>query len=221
MNLRLQYGGTFDPVHLGHLAIASAAHAAFGCTVHLMPAADPPHRPAPGATAEQRLALLRAAITDVPGLAIDARELARSGRSWTVDTLRELRAEFGEDAPIAILIGADSLLGLAGWREAGALTSLAHIVVAERPDSPIEALPAPVAALVEGRWADEPRQLGEAPSGLLFRLRQPLHDGAASDIRRRIASGEDWESQVPPAVAALVSDWNLYRGSGPVAPAGL
>ncbi|MGE8260938.1 MAG: nicotinate-nicotinamide nucleotide adenylyltransferase, partial [Stenotrophomonas sp.] len=120
MGLRIYYGGTFDPVHLGHLAIARAARDQLQVAVRLLPAADPPHRAAPGADAAQRLAMLALAIGDEPGLLLDRRELDRAERqpgvpSYTVDTLRELRAELGPRQPIAWLVGADSLLALPSW----------------------------------------------------------------------------------------------------------
>ncbi|OCG96678.1 nicotinate-nicotinamide nucleotide adenylyltransferase, partial [Xanthomonas euvesicatoria] len=103
--LHLYYGGTFDPIHLGHLAIACAARDELGACVQLVPAADPPHRPAPGATAAQRAQMLQLALANSPGLQLDTRELQRATQcdapSYTVDTLRELRAELGPAAPIA------------------------------------------------------------------------------------------------------------------------
>src|SRR5690606_12349754 len=114
--LHVLYGGTFDPVHAGHLAIARAAHDTLGVPVHLMPAADPPHRPPPGATAAQRVAMLELALEGEPGLRLGLRELARTGRSWSVDTLRGLRAEIGDAAPVALLVGADSFAGLPSWK---------------------------------------------------------------------------------------------------------
>lgn len=126
MGLRIHYGGTFDPVHLGHLAIARAARDQLQVAVRLLPAADPPHRAAPGADAGQRAHMLALAIGDEPGLLLDLRELERSARqpgvpSYTVDTLRELRAELGPHQPLAWLVGADSLLGLTGWHDWEAL----------------------------------------------------------------------------------------------------
>jgi len=115
MSLHLVYGGTFDPIHSGHLAIARAARDALACTVHLMPAGDPPHRAPPGADGATRATMVALAIDGVPGLVLDRRELERQGRSYTVDTLAELRTELGPSKPLAWLVGADSLLGLPGW----------------------------------------------------------------------------------------------------------
>ena len=214
--LQVFYGGTFDPVHNGHLAIACAARAAFGVPVRLMPAADPPHRAAPGATAAQRAHLLDLAVADMPGLCVDRRELLRAqrdpvGRSYTIDTLRELRAEWGEAVPLALLIGADSLLGLPTWRAWQTLFELAHFIVADRPGSGLDAGVAPVLATVlEGRWTARPDDLHRAPAGRVFRLNQPLQTESATEIRRRIAADGPWRQLVPSAVADAIADERLY-----------
>lgn len=219
MNLRLFYGGTFDPIHHGHLAIARAAHDALGCDVRFMPAADPPHRAAPGADAAQRVEMLGLALADEPGLRIDLRELQREGRSYTHDTLLDMRREYGGDVPIALLIGGDSLLGLPTWREWRALFGLTHFVVADRPGNALDArLPDELADALAGRWTDDPGGLRDVPAGHLFRLRQPLHPGSATDIRRRIADGRPWDSLLPPLVASYIRRHGLYGAAVDEAP---
>lgn len=217
MLLRAFYGGTFDPVHNGHLAIARAARDALGTTIWLMPAADPPHRAVPGASAEHRAAMLDLAVEGQAGLRVDRRELARETRSYTIDTLRELRAKFGEQAPLAFVIGADSLHGFVDWKEPEALLAGAHWVVAERPGSALdEHLPPAVARLVGGRWTLDAATLRATPGGRLLRLRQPLQPESATQIRRRIAAGETWHHLLPLPVARYIVDHRLY-GSAPVA----
>lgn len=206
------YGGTFDPVHNGHLAIAGAAAQALGCEVRLMPAADPPHRPAPGASAGQRAHMLDLAVEGAPGLCVDRRELERNGPSYTVLTLRELR-NTDPDRPVALLLGADAFLGLPGWREWRALFGLAHFVIAERPGQAWgpETLPGPLAAETDGRWARDPAELAAAPAGRLLALGQPLHDVSATGLRARIASGRPWRHLVPGQVASYILSQGLYR----------
>ena len=212
--LRAFYGGTFDPVHNGHLAIALAARDALGTTIWMMPAADPPHRAAPGASAEHRAAMLDLATQDHAGLRVDRRELQRDTPSYTVDTLRELRAKHGDAAPLAFLIGADSLHGLATWKDPETLLAGAHWVVAERPGSALdEHLPPEVARLVGARWTFNTAALREAPGGRVLRLRQPPHSESATQIRRRIAAGETWHHLLPLAVSRYIVGHRLY-GSG-------
>lgn len=215
--LKLFYGGTFDPFHNGHLAIARSARDELDIDVRLMPAADPPHRAPPGATAGQRAQMLDLAAADETGLVVDRRELRRAerdpdSRSWTIDTLRELRGELGDDARIALLVGADSFIGLPTWREWRSLFQSTHFVVAERPGSPLDGeLPDALAEAVRERWAATPAGLEAAPAGRVYRLRQPLHPESATDIRQRIAAGRPWRDLVPPAVAGFIAMNGLYR----------
>ena len=214
--LRVFYGGTFDPVHNGHLAIARAARDALSTMVRLLPAADPPHRAAPGATSEQRAAMLDLAVQGQGGLRVDRRELARTTPSWTIDTLRELRAEFGETAPLAFVVGADSLHGLPTWREPQALVAGAHWIVAERPGSDLDVhLPPDATRLMAWRGTRYPEDLRASPGGRVLRLRHPLQPESAIDIRRRIADAETWHHLVPPAVGRYIAEHGLY-GAVPV-----
>lgn len=209
--LKLFYGGTFDPVHNGHVAIARAARDQLDCQVRLMPAADPPHRAPPGADAGQRAQMLDLAVAGEPGLRVDRRELRRQGRSYSIDTLRELRLELGPDMPIALLVGADSFVGLPTWREWEALFDFAHFVVAPRRHSSLDgALSPQLAAAAAGRWTDSAQTLKTTPAGRLFLLEQPLQPESASDIRRRIARGEPWQDMVSPAVAGFIARNGLY-----------
>ena len=131
--LRVFYGGSFDPVHNGHLAIARAARDALHAEVALVPARDPPHKDATHADADQRAQLLALAIEGEPGLRVDPRELHRAGPSYTFDTLTELRAEAGPGAPLVWLVGADSVLQLHTWHRWRELFDLAlHLGIGQR-----------------------------------------------------------------------------------------
>lgn len=215
--LRIFYGGTFDPVHEGHLAIARAAHATLGEPVHVMPAADPPHRPPPGASAPDRVAMLELALVGEAGLLLDLRELHRDGPSYSVDTLQTLRGEFGGDAPLALLIGADSFLGLPTWHRWTELFGLAHFVVAGRPGSLLESASAELRAATDGRWVESASALHAAPAGCLLQLHQPLHVHSATAVRRLIGEGKPWRHLLPPAVAGYVQARGLY-GATAAAP---
>ena len=211
MSLLVFYGGTFDPVHNGHLAIAGAAHDVLDTTIRMMPAADPPHRPPPGASADQRAEMLDLAVAGRPGLCVDRRELQREGRSYSIETLGALRAECGADVPIALLVGADSFLGLPAWHRWRELFAHAHFVVAERAGNSLDAaLPAELANVLAGRWCDEPGALARSPAGLVLRLHQPMHLESATAIRHRIAAGGPWRAQVPAAVADYIQRRRLY-----------
>jgi nicotinate-nucleotide adenylyltransferase len=218
--LEILYGGSFDPVHEGHLAVARNARDAAAARVSLMPAADPPHKGPLHADARQRLAMLELAIDGEAGLGIEACELDRDGPSYTVDTLRLLRARRVGGRPLAILVGADSFLSLPTWKEWRSLFDLAHVVVAERGGSGFDpsALPQALAGASAGRWAHSADELHGIASGLVLRLDQPLRPESASEVRHRIATGGDWRALVPPSVADYIAGNGLY---GAVAGASL
>ncbi|MDX9995431.1 MAG: nicotinate-nucleotide adenylyltransferase [Rhodocyclaceae bacterium] len=140
-------GGTFDPVHLAHLALARTALDRLGLAeVRWIPAGRPWHRDAPGASPADRVAMVRAAIAGEPRFVLDASEAEAGAPGYTVDTLARLRRELGPDRPIVLLLGADAFRGLAGWHRWRELFDLAHIAVATRPGFPLDEVPAPLDA---------------------------------------------------------------------------
>ncbi|MGS0466713.1 nicotinate-nucleotide adenylyltransferase [Cobetia marina] len=144
-------GGTFDPVHHGHLRSAIELREALGLDhVLMIPCHQPPHRAAPGVSSQERLAMLEAAIAGEPGLKADARELFRDGPSYSADTLASLRGEYGPQARLVMAIGHDAFLKLGEWHAAERLFDDAHVVVIERPDHDAP-LPEALKALIEGR----------------------------------------------------------------------
>jgi nicotinate-nucleotide adenylyltransferase len=179
-------GGTFDPVHNGHLRAAWEAAEALDADVRMVPARTPPHRPPPIADAVGRVALLRAALAGQSRLVIDTRELDRDGPSYTVDTLASLRAEVGPDRPLVLLVGADAFAGLASWHLWRELFALAHIGVLTRPGGD-HALPAELAAFVDGRRS--PRLAG--PAGQVIDIAITPLDIAATVIREAFAAGNE------------------------------
>ena len=215
--LTIWYGGTFDPVHHGHLAVARAAADRFGVPVTLAPAADPPHRAATGADAAQRAHMLDLAVAGDRRLRVDRRELLRPGPSWTVDTLDALRVELGDAAPLALLLGADSFRSLPTWHAWLRLPELAHFIVAGRvAGGGLDDLPAALAAMAAGRWARDPDELARAAAGRLYALDQPLRAESASAVRRAIAAGDPaWHAWVPAPVAAFIESAGLYRALEP------
>lgn len=224
--LRVYFGGSFDPVHNGHLAVARGVRDALGGDVALVPAHDPPHKPATAASAPQRAAMLALAIEGEPGLVVDRRELLRPGPSYTVDTLRELRAEAGEAAAIVWLIGADSLRQLHTWHRWQLLFDLAHVLIVERPDAALDAAAlrrdAPeVLAEITPRLCSSVA-LASLPSGGCCVLPLPvLRPESSSGLRQRIAAGDaGWRDWVPPAVAAFIVQQGLYGASAGILPQG-
>lgn len=210
------YGGTFDPVHNGHLAIACAVRDALDAEVHLVPAADPPHKDDTHADAQQRATMLELAVAGEPGLHVDRRELRRSGPSWTIDTLLALRAEVGPHVPLVWLVGSDSLLQLHTWHRWRELFDHAHILAVQRPGSALDidaierSAPA-VHARIAPRWRDA-TTLVRAPAGgfAVFVLAQPRTE-SSTELRRRIRCAEPWRHWVPQAVADYIVANGLYQ----------
>ncbi|MGM0984746.1 MAG: nicotinate-nucleotide adenylyltransferase [Pseudomonadota bacterium] len=205
-------GGTFDPVHLGHLRSAVELREALVLDeVHLVPAAMPPLRGEPRVSPAERLALLRLGIGDTPGLVADPRELERDGPSYTADTLAALRHELGGEARLVMALGHDAFLRLADWHEPERLFALAHVVVIDRPDHQA-ALPEALIELLDGREVDDGEALMVRPAGHLLRLRLPSRMAiSATEVRQRLGAGRSVRYLLPEAVEESILSRGLYR----------
>jgi len=204
------FGGTFDPIHYGHLRTAFELWQTLKLAeVRFMPSGNPPHRVRTLADAALRVQMVRAAVADQPAFVVDDREVRRAGASYTVDTLTELRAEFPHRS-LCLLLGMDAFLGLPGWHRWRELFDLAHLVVAVRPGHALDPLVPALQLATAARWTDDPILLEGTANGLLFLLDLPLRFEAASNVRERIAGRLPWEDEVPPAVAAYIHAQRLY-----------
>ncbi len=209
-------GGTFDPVHYGHLRAADDVRRTLGLAeVRLVPAGDPPHRAAPSASAEQRLAMLDLAVAEFPGLVVDPREIARDGKSYTVLTLEELRAE-APARPLVLIVGVDAFAGFPTWHRWREIFALSHVVVVTRPGSTIDdAIGGPLGDEWVARATTDPAQLERTPAGAIYV--QPIQPQAiaATVIRRALAQGAAGVAEVrgllPAAVLAYIDRNQLYR----------
>jgi nicotinate-nucleotide adenylyltransferase len=209
-------GGTFDPVHYGHLRAADEVRRMLGLAeVRLVPAGDPPHRAVPSASAEQRLAMLDLAVAEFPGLVVDPREIAREGKSYTVLTLEELRAE-APARPIVLVVGVDAFAGFPTWHRWREIFTLAHVVVVTRPGASIdEAISGTLGDEWVARATTDAAQLERAPSGAIYVLPIQPQPISATVIRRALAQGPAGVAEVrgllPPAVLAYIDRNQLYR----------
>jgi nicotinate-nucleotide adenylyltransferase len=208
-------GGTFDPVHYGHLRFADDVRRALGLAEALLiPAGDPPHRGGPHAGAADRLAMLRLAVAQFPGLTVDAREIARGGKSYTVMTLEELRRE---DAarPILLLVGADAFHGFPTWHRWRELFALAHVVVVPRPGTSLaQGMPPELAADWNARRTTDRALLFSTPAGAIYEQPITPQPISATAIRAALAQGAAGRAAVvgllPPAVLAYIDQHDLY-----------
>jgi nicotinate-nucleotide adenylyltransferase len=207
-------GGTFDPIHHGHLRLALELYEALDLKqVRLIPLATPPHRLAPIAPARLRLAMLEAAIGNEPALLADDRELRRQGRSYTVDTLSDLRREL-TDIPVCLLLGMDAFAALHTWHRWQQLIGLTHIVVASRSEAYLPVTGA-VMDLFERHKTTDLQDLQRMPAGRIVLQPIPVLDISASRIRALIARGRNPRYLLPEPVIALINQHNLYRNLTP------
>jgi len=210
------FGGTFDPVHYGHLRAADEVLDTLDLReVRMMPARDPPHRGAPGATAKQRVDMLRLALQEFPRLRLDTREIERTGKSYTFDTLAELRAQ-APHRPLVLITGVDAFAGLPTWHRWQEIPTLAHIAVVTRPGTSVEAaLRGPLAQLWKQRYSDDRHALENAPAGTIFAVSVSPQPISATALRAALAEGSAGIAQVrgllPAAVLTYIDQHALYR----------
>lgn len=207
-------GGTFDPVHIGHLRMALELHAALDLSeVRLIPIHTHPFGKTPVASAEQRLAMLELAAADLPQCKVDTRELQRAGVSYTVDTVESIRAEV-EQTPICLFLGLDAFRQLDGWQRWNELLEYTHIVVVDRPDmtQPLSAmeLSPSIRSLLYQHAVSTTAELHNQPAGCILRQSIPCLDISATYIRSLMASGQSIRYLVPDAVLDYIQQHQLY-----------
>lgn len=197
------YGGTFDPVHYGHLRTALEVMENLALqSVRFIPCRVPPHRRQPRFSAQQRRRFLELALADAPGFILDTRELDRPGPSYMVDTLTSLRREVGEQ-PLCLILGLDAFLGLPGWHRWQSLFDLAHLVVMDRPGYWPEWQP-PLLERVEHLGTADPQELRRVPAGRIYFTRVTRLDISGTLIRRCLKQGRDPRYLLPDAVLDLI-----------------
>lgn len=205
------FGGTFDPVHYGHLRSALEVKERFELEdFRLLPAGTPPHRPPTVADAGHRLAMLERGASAYPGFRVDDREIRRKGYSYMVDTLAEIRRE-QSDTPLLLIIGQDAANALDGWHQWRRLFELTHLVVMRRPDSTVN-YPETVLAEMQGRFAEEPSRLMESSAGLVYPLEITQLDISSTAIRQMLLSGRSPAFLMPNSVIDYIRRHGLYQG---------
>lgn len=204
-------GGSFDPVHNAHVALAGHAVKLLGPDeLRIIPAGNPWQKGGLAASAKDRVAMLRLAFAAQPlPVVIDERELHSDASSYTVDTLRALRAELGPEASIVFAIGADQLQKLDTWHRWQDLFGLAHILAVSRPGFAIDALPQPVARELQRRSASA-MQLRASPCGLMLLALNLAIDVSATGIRESLARGERPRQELPSPVLDYIEQHHLY-----------
>ncbi len=210
-------GGTFDPIHNGHLRIAQEAlEQCDMAQVRFVPCGTPPHRPTPTAAAKARWEMVRLALSGHSDFLVDVREVFRSDPCYTVDTLAALRAELGPQQPLCLILGGDAFLQLHTWHEWTRLLELAHIVVLQRAGgrplgNAMAQADAALQAVYQTRLAPGAGALRETVGGAIFVADMPALEISSTDIRRRCAEGKNIRFLVPDVVTNYINTHELYR----------
>ena len=209
------YGGTFDPVHLGHLRLAEEAVDALGLSgVRWIPAGQPLLREVPSVAARQRLEMVRLATADNPRFSVDPAEVEADRPSYTVPTLERLRRPdvLGGERPLVLLLGADAFAGVAAWHRWETLFELAHVAVAHRAGYCLEAsaLSAPLARTLKQRLSLDPAVLAASPAGRIVTFAMTPLDISATRIRAALSKGESVRYLLPDALIGYLQNHRLY-----------
>lgn len=203
------YGGTFNPVHFGHLRTALEVGELFQLEqLRLIPCRLPPHREQPDVDGELRWQMLKLAVADTPQLQVDRRELDRDGPSYMVDTLQSLATEYPA-SNLILFIGTDAFAGLEHWHRWQSLFEFAHVVVMTRPGYQIPEL----SAFLQHRLVEDRNRLTENPAGLLYFQTVTALDISATNIRDLIAAGRNPKYLLPDAVIDFIRQHRLYLSS--------
>ena len=206
------FGGTFDPIHYGHLRTAYELLSALRLAeMRFLPAGNPPHRSGTFAPAALRLAMVEAAVVGVAGFTVDAREVHKATPSYTVETLAELRAEY-PGRPLCLVVGMDAFLGLTGWHQWQRLLELAHLVVAHRPgwEAPQHG---ELGALLRERGAGDATALHGATGGRILVHAVTQLEISSTDMRTLLAAGGDPRFLMPDAVRDVLVRSGFYANA--------
>lgn len=208
--LRVIFGGTFDPIHNGHvLTSLFAFHLLKGDQLHVMPSAQPPHRDFPGASAAQRLEMVRLAYADQPDVCAEPWELQRERTSYSLLTLQEMHNQWPEDK-LVFLLGNDAFAKLHTWHGWQQLLDVAHLAVMQRPHETKE-WSSEVQALAQRHQVKEIDKLHQTPNGAIICLPTPEIALSATELRQAMAAHGPWEQHVPDSVADYIKQQQLYQ----------
>jgi nicotinate-nucleotide adenylyltransferase len=205
-------GGTFNPIHYGHLRAAQELAAALNFSeLRFIPAANPPHKPAPEVSAGHRAAMVELAICNNPLFKLDTRELARTGASYTFDTLVSLREELGQEVSLCWVMGSDAFLKLNTWHRWRELLDQCHIILVQRPNAENQPkLPDELATFLQDNYTENMDDLLEKSSGYIHMQAITPLDISATKIREALKSGHSARYLMPYNVIEYIATHKLY-----------
>jgi nicotinate-nucleotide adenylyltransferase len=215
-------GGTFNPIHFGHLRMAQELADALKLTeVRFIPSANPPHKDAPTVSAQHRAAMVKLAIADNPLFKLDERELSRDGASYTIDTLISLREEFGENASLCLMMGSDAFTKLDSWHRWQELLDYCHIILVQRPNSSLKKIPEKLSekmtAFLSEHYTENVDDLAEKLVGYIHMQAITAQDISATSIREKLGIREKLAApasvkyMLPDNVLNYIQQHQLYK----------
>jgi nicotinate-nucleotide adenylyltransferase len=206
-------GGTFNPIHFGHLRMAQELVDALNLTeIRFIPSANPPHKTVPTVSAHQRAKMVELAIADNPVFRLDTRELNRQGASYTIDTLISLREELGKNVSVCLIMGSDAFTKLDTWQRWDELLDHCHIILVQRPSKQVQSkLSEQLTAVLESHYTENADDLAEKPAGYVHMQHITAQDIAATSIREKLMAGKNTKYLVPDQVLAYIHQQRLYQ----------
>ncbi|MBJ2109294.1 nicotinate-nucleotide adenylyltransferase [Proteus terrae] len=206
------YGGTFDPIHYGHLRPVEALSGLIGLKeVIWLPNNIPPHRPQPEASSQQRLEMVRLALEPYSSFKVDTRELEKPTPSYTIETLRDFRKEIGNKQPLAFIIGQDSLLSINTWHQWDQLLNVCHLLVCARPGYQTHFESTQMQTWLTKHQTHQQEDIHCLLTGKIFLADTPLYNISATDIRARHKAGLDCHDLLPNSVEDYIRQQQLYK----------
>jgi nicotinate-nucleotide adenylyltransferase len=205
-------GGTFNPIHFGHLRMAQELADALNLAeIRFIPSANPPHKAAPTVPAQQRAEMVQLAIADNPLFKLDTRELNRTGASYTIDTLVSLREELGENGSLCLIMGSDAFSKLDSWHRWDELLHYCHIILVQRPNSQSQPkLSDELTAFLSDHYTENSDDLAGKSAGYIHMQQITAQEISATKIRVMLAAGKSTKYLVPDMVLAYIKQQHLY-----------
>ncbi|MGB2180145.1 MAG: nicotinate-nucleotide adenylyltransferase [Porticoccaceae bacterium] len=204
-------GGTFNPIHFGHLNLANCLVDYLQVeSMRMIPCAIPPHRETPSVSAEQRLAMLQLAIDDHPLLTSDDLELRKSTPSYSIETVQQIRQQVGEETPLFFCIGMDSLLTIDSWHHWQQLLDYCHLAICPRPGYKLP-IKGHLAEWIEQNLCDDIERVKTLAQGCLHLCKIPLKDISSTAIRDSIKCAQSIDHLTPKSVVNFITKHSLYE----------
>jgi nicotinate-nucleotide adenylyltransferase len=205
-------GGTFNPIHFGHLRMAQELAQAINFNeLRFIPSANPPHKNKPEVSAQHRASMVQLAIADNPLFKLDTRELERTGASYSIDTLISLREDLGEKVSICLIMGSDAFTKLDSWHRWNELLNYCHIILVQRPNAKSEKLSERMTQFLSAHYTENLDDLAEKTAGYIHMQQITTQDISATNIREKLAAGSSAKYLVPEAVLVYIQQQQLYK----------